>query len=153
MNEEHSRPFTPVPDSLLPPLTASSPCFLSNHHLRTDTHRHTHARTHAHTQSHAQRTCINSKPAARTKQGFILLDVSLLPMFLHLYVCMCVCVSVRMLVFPLLSRLPTTSIPPSLFPSFSLPLSHWTFSLYPLWPVKDKHDLSSRSYPGPPNNC
>lgn len=139
MNEEHSRPFTPVLLSLLLPLTASSPCFLSN----------LHPRTHTHTAMH-KCTYINTKPVAHTKQVFILSDVSLLSMFLHLCVYMCV----RTLVFPLLSGLPTTNIPPSLFPSFSLPLSPCTsFSLYPLWAAKDKRNLSSRSQPSPHKNC
>ena len=63
------------------------------------------------------------------------------------YVCTCVCT----LVFPLSSGLPTTNIPPSLFPSFSLPLPHCTsFPLYPLWTMKGKHNLSSRSQPSTP---
>lgn len=141
MNEEHSRPFTSVLHSLLLLLTASSPCFLSNLHPRT--HTHTHTATH-------KCTRINTKPVAHTKQVFILSDVSLLSMFLHLCVCICECVCVRTLVFPLLSGLPTTNIPPSLFPSFSLPLPHCTsFSFYPLWTMKDKHNLSSRSQPSP----
>lgn len=122
VNEEHSRPFTSVLLSLLLPLTASSPCFLSNLHPRT--HTATHKCTH-----------INIKPVAHTKQVFILSDVTLLSMFLHLCVCICVCrcmcMCVCTLVFPLLSGLPTTNIPPSLFPSFSLPLSLYFFFLLP----------------------
>lgn len=117
MNEEHSKPFTPVLPSLLLPMTASSPCFLSNLQPRTHTHTETHTATH-------KCTHLNTKPVAHTKQVFILLDVSMLSMFLHLCVCVYigVCMCAWTLVFPLSSGLPTTNIAPSLFPSFSLPL-------------------------------
>lgn len=88
MNEEHSRPFTPVllssPSSFLwlRPHPASSATFMRGH-------------THTHTSAMHKCTYINTKPVAHTKQVFILSDVSLLSMFLHLCVCICVYVCVH----------------------------------------------------------
>lgn len=52
-----------------------------------DTHTETHTATH-------KCTHLNTKPVAHTKQVFILLDVSMLSMFLHLCVCVYRCVYV-----------------------------------------------------------
>ncbi len=134
MNEEHSRPFTPVLLSLLP-LTASSPCFLSNLHPRTHTHTHTHTAMH-------KCTCINTKPVAHTKQVFIFSDVSPLSMFLHLCVCICVYVCAHAGISSLerVTNHKHTSLSLSIF---SLPLSLTVLLFPPLSAV----DHERRSQP------
>lgn len=150
MNEEHSKPFTPVLPSLLLPMTASSPCFLSNLQPRTHTHTETHTATH-------KCTHLNTKPVAHTKQVFILLDVSMLSMFLHLCVCVYRCVYVC--VNPGISSLERvtnhkhSSLSLSIFFSSSLLLYYPpTPPPQPLWTMKDKHNLSSRSQRSPHKN-
>lgn len=79
MNEEHSRPFTYVLLSLLLPLTASSPCFLSNLHPRT------HTATHKCTHTHKHRTRSSYKAGLYSLGRF-----SALYVFAPVCVCMCV---------------------------------------------------------------
>ena len=75
MYEEHLKPFTlppPFPDCIL--------TLLPQQPSAEDTHTRVYKCAH-----------INTKLVAHTKQVFILSDVSMLSMFLHLCVCVCVC--------------------------------------------------------------
>lgn len=78
--------------SLLLPLTASSPCFLSNLHPRT----HTHTRAHPHTHSHGQMHIHKHQTCSSHKAGLYSLGrVSALYVFAPVCVYMCVRVCAR----------------------------------------------------------
>lgn len=133
MNEEHSGLFRPVcsPSSL--PLTASSPCFLSNPQLKTHTCTQRHTVMHKRTYTNTRPEVIQSRPLFRRTR---------LLMFLHL------CVRVCMLVFPLSSGLKTTELHLPLPPSFSLPLS-LGFIFPPSAVVRERQAQPFLQIPGP----
>lgn len=102
-------------------------------------------RGHTHTAMH-KCTHINTKPVAHTKQVFILSDVSLLSMFLHLCVCMCVCVSARWYFLSRAGYQPQTYLPLSFHLFLFLSLTVLLFPSIYCGPWK-----TSTTFPPDPN--